>query len=101
MKNCVIRAFKRPCRLLLYLQVIAETGKVRFIARNVRARSVEKITLSVVATAEIMEEIYAKSVRHARYGRALQTLQVSEATKKFINTCWNELKELKPQFCIK
>lgn len=97
----VIRAFARPSSTLLYLQVGATTGKTRFIAKNVRSRNVEIIPLSLVATTEILAEIKATCVWNSRYGYTLQTVLVSSKTKDFINACWNELKQLKPQLCIK
>ena len=101
MKNCIIRSFAHPSNVLLYLQVGGETGKVRFIARHVRRRQVETIDLSLVASAEILEELSAKGVWNVRYGYTLQTVLVSEATKEFIEACWRELKSRCPQFCIK
>ena len=97
----VIRSFARPSNVLLYLQLDAKTGKTRFIAKNARSRQVEKIELSAVATTEIMTEIREKSGFNVRYGFALMTVAVSEATKEFILSCWSELKTLKPNFCIK
>ena len=101
MKNCVIRAFAHPSKVLLYLQVDGETGKVRFIARNARRRQVETINLSIVASAEILEELSTKGEWNIRYGHTLQTVLISEATKEFIEDCWKELKSRYPQFCIK
>jgi hypothetical protein len=100
-KVYIIRSFARPSSTLLYLQVGAETGKTRFIVRHARRRQVETVDLSVVATEEILTEIREKSGFNARYGFALQTVSVSEATKNFIFDCWSELKTLKPNLCIK
>ena len=97
----VIRAFARPSRVLLYLLVGAKTGNVRFIARYVRSRQVEKIDLPLVATADVLAEISEKSAWNIRYGYALQTVMVSAETKQFINDCWEKLKMLKPGFCIR
>lgn len=99
-KTYVIRAFARKCKMLLYLRVWDETGITGFIAKNVRSRQVEKIPLSTTATADILAEIRAKSNRSNRYGYALQTISVSNATKNFISACWSELKNLRPQLCI-
>ena len=101
MKNCVIRSFARPSNVLLYLQVGGTTGKVRFIAKHARSRKVEFIDLSMVATPEILKELEEKGAWNVRYGHALLTVMVSEETKNFINACWDELKKLRPQFCIK
>ena len=97
----VIRSFARPCGTLLYFQVDRETGDTRFIVKHARSRRVEKVLLTAVATAEILAEIRAKSAWNVRYGHALQTTYVSKQTKDFINSCWDELKKLKPQLAIK
>lgn len=97
----VIRSFARPSNVLLYLQVGGKTGKTRFIAKHVRSRQVERIDLSATATEEILAEIQAKSGFNVRYGYALQTTSVSNATKEFILSCWSELKKIKPQLCIR
>ena len=97
----IIRSFARPCGTLLYLQVDKETGDTRFIAKHARSRRVEKIPLTAVAAAEILAEIGAKSALNVRYGQALLTTYVSKQTKDFINSCWDELKKLKPQLAIK
>lgn len=96
----VIRSFARKSKFLLYLLVDAKTGVARFIAKHVRSRQVEKVPLSVVATAETLSEIGAKSNWNIRYGQTLQTALVSDDTKKFINACWDELNSIRPQFCI-
>ena len=101
MKNCVIRSFARPSNVLLYLQVGGTTGKARFIARHVRSRQVETIDLTTVATESILKELEEKGAWNVRYGYTLLTVMVSEETKTFINACWDELKALRPKFCIK
>ena len=101
MKNCIIRSFARPSNILLYLIVDGTTGKARFIARQVRSRQVENIDLSLEATEEILEELREKGVWNVRYGHTLMTVMVRPTTKKFIESCWDELKKLRPQFSIK
>ena len=100
-KNFVIRAYARPCGVMLDLQVNGETGKTQFIAKKPRSQQSETIHLTAVASKEILKEIEAKSGFNVHWGHALQTVAVSQATKELINNCWDELKHLKPQFCIK
>ena len=100
-KNYFIHSFARPSNTVLSLQLGAKTGKTRFIARNVKNGNIEIIDISCVATLEILEEIKAKSVWSSHYGWALNTTLVSGATKDFISGCWQDLKKLKPELCIK
>lgn len=102
-KNFVIRAYARPCGIMLSLKVNGATGKAQFIAKNARNNQMEEIPLSLVASSAILQELDAKSGFNAALGDdwALMTVAVSMVTKHFINDCWDELKKLKPQFCIK
>lgn len=96
----VINAFKRPSSTLLVLQIGGKTGKARFIATNIRTRQQTAVPLTLTASAEILKELDEKCWWSSA-GRLLQTIMVSDETKDFINSCWDELKKEKPEFCIK
>ena len=99
-KVYVISAFTRPCNTLVYLQIDHKTGETRFLVPDIRYGGADEIPLSLVASPEVLKEIISKSRWNLRFGHSLQTVLVSQATKDFINSCWDELKKLKPQFCV-
>ena len=96
-----IRALARPSSTVLALHVGKHTGKTRFVAMNGKLHRPEVILLSPVATEEILEELEEKCAYSSWEGRVLIRPMVSPTTKTFINECWDELKQLKPEFCIK
>ena len=99
-KGYVISAFTRSCNTLVYLQINHKTGKSRFLVPDIRYGGTGEIRLSLVASPEVLKEIISKSRWNIRFGNSLQTDLVSDATKDFINACWDELKKLQPQFCV-
>lgn len=95
-----IRALAHPSSTLLSLLIDGKTGESCFFATNLKTRRSVEIPLTPIATEKILTELDEKCA-YSSEGRVLITTMVSPTTKTFINACWNELKTLKPEFCIK
>lgn len=96
-KKYLICVFAHPSSSMISLQLYS-TGKALF---TVRKKGKYFINLSCVATQEVIDEVEKKCAWSSLRGRVLETVLVSNATKKFIEDCWQELKKLKPELCIK